>query len=217
MSMVILMRLKNVVGAKDLIQSHPTLILDNQENESININDYNKANLPIHIEIGMGKGKFIYTLAKLNPDIFFIGIEKFDSVIVRALEKQIAEPLSNLLLLRTDASDMRTLFEANSISRIYLNFSDPWPKVRHEKRRLTSKLFLDIYKDILIEDCELHFKTDNLSLFEYSIISLNNYPMELKFISLDLHHSLFEGNITTEFEEKFSKMGNPIYKLTAKF
>ncbi|MFK5883927.1 MAG: tRNA (guanosine(46)-N7)-methyltransferase TrmB [Candidatus Izemoplasma sp.] len=211
------MRLKNVVGAKDLIDSNPLYIIDNQENEFVDLAEYNKRNLPIHIEIGMGKGKFIYTLAKLNPDLYYIGIEKFDSVIVRALEKQISDPVDNLLLIRTDASDLRTLFKSNSISRVYLNFSDPWPKIRHFKRRLTHPNFLKIYQDILIKDSEIHFKTDNMNLFEDSIQYVSNYPMELLYISLDLHNADDEGNVTTEFEEKFSKRGNRIYKLTAKF
>ena len=113
----------------------------------------------------MGKGKFVYTLAKENPNTNFIGIERFDSVIVRALEKVIEAPLKNLMLLRTDASDLRDIFSSNSIERVYLNFSDPWPKERHAKRRLTHKNFLDIYKDILKDNCELHFKTDNKDLF----------------------------------------------------
>lgn len=211
------MRLRHVKGAKDLIASNPELISDNIDNEFIDLKKLFNNDLPIHIEIGMGKGKFVYTLAKLNPNINFIGIERFDSVIVRALEKVIEEPLSNLFLIRTDASDLRKIFSNKSIERIYLNFSDPWPKDRHAKRRLTHKNFLDIYKDLLKKDSELHFKTDNLDLFQFSVEELKRYPMNITLLEYDLHKSDYVGNIMTEFEEKFSKQGNKICKLTAMF
>ncbi len=211
------MRLRYVKGAKELIASKPDLIIDNIDNDFIDLDKLFPNDFPIHIEIGMGKGLFIYTLAKLNPNINFIGIERFDSVIVRALEKVIQDPLSNLFLLRTDASDLRKIFSNKSIDRIYLNFSDPWPKDRHAKRRLTHKNFLDIYKDLVKDDSELHFKTDNKDLFQFSVEELTNYPMNITFMELDLHNSNFKGNIMTEFEDKFSKLGNKICKLTAKF
>jgi tRNA (guanine-N7-)-methyltransferase len=211
------MRLRHVKGAKDLIASHKELIIDNINNDFIDLDKLFPNDFPIHIEIGMGKGKFIYTKASRNPNINYIGIERFDSVIVRALEKVIEEPLSNLMLLRTDASDLRKIFKNKSIDRIYLNFSDPWPKDRHAKRRLTHKRFLDIYKDLLKSDSELHFKTDNKELFEFSVEELKKYPMNLTYVELDLHKSDFKDIIMTEFEEKFSKQGNKIAKLTAKF
>lgn len=211
------MRLRYVKGAKELIASKPELIIDNINNGLIDLDNLFNNDFPIHIEIGMGKGKFVYTLAKQNPDINFIGIERFDSVIVRALEKAIEEPLSNLMLLRTDASDLREIFSNKSIERIYLNFSDPWPKDRHAKRRLTHKNFLNIYKDLLKDNCELHFKTDNKDLFQFSFEELTKYPMNITYMELDLHNSDFRGNIMTEFEEKFSRLGNKIYKLTAIF
>jgi len=211
------MRLRYVKGAKELIASKPELILDNINNDFIDLGKLFSNDFPIHIEIGMGKGKFVYTKALLNPKINYIGIERFDSVIVRALEKVIEEPLSNLMLLRTDASDLREIFSNKSIERIYLNFSDPWPKDRHAKRRLTHKNFLNIYKDLLKEDCEVHFKTDNKDLFQFSYEELTNYPMNITYMELDLHNSDFKGNVMTEFEEKFSRLGNKIYKLTAKF
>lgn len=211
------MRLRHVKGAKDLIASHKEMIIDNMENKIIDIDQLFSSIQPVHIEIGMGKGKFIHTLAKLNPNINYIGIERFDSVIVRALEKVIEEPLSNLMLLRTDASDLRQIFKSKSIDRIYLNFSDPWPKDRHAKRRLTHRRFLDIYKDLLKEKCELHFKTDNTDLFNFSVDELRKYPMNLIYVEQDLHNSDFKDNIMTEFEEKFSKKGNKIKKLTAIF
>lgn len=212
-----IMRLRHVKGAKDLIASKPELIIDNIDNEIIDLDKLFSNDFPIHIEIGMGKGKFVYTLAKQNPNINYIGIERFDSVIVRALEKVIEEPLSNLILLRTDASDLRDIFKNNSIERIYLNFSDPWPKDRHAKRRLTHKNFLIIYEDLLKDKCELHFKTDNKELFDFSVEELKQYPMRLTYIEYDLHNSDYKDNIMTEFEEKFSKRGNKIQKLTAIF
>jgi len=210
-------RLRNVKGAKDLINSYPKYIVDILEDTKLDLSEYNKNNLPVHMEIGMGKGKFVHTLAKLNKDVFYVGIERFDSVIVRALEKVIEEPLDNLLLLRFDAADLRDIIKPSSVERIYLNFSDPWPKVRHEKRRLASPTFLKQYKEVLVDNGELHQKTDNQSLFEYSIISINNYKMTITEMYLDLHNSDYTGNVTTEFEEKFKNKGQRIYKLTAKF
>ena len=210
------MRLRHVKGAKDLIAKHSDIIFDNDKEQAFNINNYFTNDYPIHIEIGMGKGKFIHTLAKNHKNINYIGIEKFDSVIVRALEKQIEDKQDNLLLLRTDAQDLPELFKDTKVERIYLTFSDPWPKDRHAKRRLTHKNFLDIYKQILTKNGELHFKTDNTDLFTYSIESITNYPMDILFETNDLHKTN-EENIMTEFEERFSKLGNKIKKLTAKF
>lgn len=211
------MRLRYVKGAKELIANHPLLIIDNINNTYIDFQARFKNDNPIHIEIGMGKGRFIYELAKSFPGINYIGIERFDSVIVRALEKVIENPLPNLQLLRSDALNLKDVFKKNSISRIYLNFSDPWPKDRHHKRRLTNKKFLDIYKEIVTSNSEIHFKTDNNDLFGFSLKEMVEYPMNILFVSKDLHNSDFEGNIMTEFEEKFSNLGNKISKLTATF
>ncbi len=211
------MRLRYVKNARELIETHSHLIIDNQENERINLNDLFEKKQPIHIEIGMGKGKFIYELAKKNPDTNYIGIEMFDSAIVKALQKIMDEPLDNLMLLRTDASDLRELFDDKTISRIYLNFSDPWPKERHAKRRLTHHRFLKIYEQLLIQNGEIHFKTDNIDLFRYSVESANEYPMNIIYENYDLHSTSDSDNIMTEFEEKFSKQGFKINKLIAKF
>lgn len=173
-------------------------------------------NNPIHIEIGMGKGQFLVQLAKLNPDINYIGIEKFTSVLLRGSEKISTEDITNVKLLNIDALNLKECFSIGEIERIYLNFSDPWPKNAHAKRRLTSNRFLPLYKDILSTNGEIHFKTDNRLLFEFSLESMNDYGMSLKNISLDLHNSNFENNIMTEYEERFSKFG-PIYRLEAKF
>ena len=209
------MRLRYVEGAKDLIKAYPELIIDTNKIEMIDFKQKFNNDLPIHIEIGMGKGAFVYTLAKNNPTINYIGIERFDSVIVRALEKVIENPLKNLILLRTDAVDLNHIFKKQSISRIYLNFSDPWPKVRHEKRRLTHHKFLRSYHSLVLPKTELHFKTDNLELFNFSVEEITNYPMEISYLTRDLHNSDYVANIMTEFVEKFSKQGNLIYKLTA--
>ncbi|GEK91447.1 tRNA (guanosine(46)-N7)-methyltransferase TrmB [Alkalibacterium kapii] len=172
---------------------------------------------PIHVEIGCGKGQFIINMAKKHPEINFIGIELQTSVIVSALEKQIEEKLPNVQLLQANASDLAEYFEKNKVDRIYLTFSDPWPKNRHEKRRLTYKTFLNVYETILNPDGELHFKTDNQKLFEYSLISFSSYSADLKEVYLDLHQSDVTENVMTEYEEKFSKKGNRIYKAVITF
>lgn len=210
------MRLRYVPIAKELIDSHPELVLDHQTGRVFDFEEIFHNDAPIHIEIGMGKGKFIYSMAKMNPHINYIGIEKFDSVIVRALEKLINEPLPNLLLLRADAKNLNMIFKEKSISRIYLNFSDPWPKDRHAKRRLTHHNFLKQYQSLLKNDAVIEFKTDNVILFNFSVEEIQKYPMEILYLSRDLHLEDTE-NIMTEFEEKFSKKGNKIYKLTAMF
>jgi len=172
---------------------------------------------PIHVEIGCGKGQFIINMAKKYPDINFIGIELQTSVIVTALEKQIEEDLPNVQLLQANASDLAEYFQENKIDRIYLTFSDPWPKNRHEKRRLTYRSFLNVYETILNPEGELHFKTDNQKLFEYSLVSFSQFSAELKEVYLDLHNSDVTDNVMTEYEEKFSKKGNRIYKAVLTF
>ncbi len=210
------MRLKHVPEARDLIQTNPKLIMDNNDNKKIDLSKLFSNGNPVHIEIGMGKGRFVYEMAKENKDINYIGIEKFDSAIVYGLYKVLEEPLDNLYLVRTDAIDLTTLFKQNSIERIYLNFSDPWPKERHAKRRLTHKNFLKLYEVVLKENCEIHFKTDNLDLFNYSLESLAEYGMEILYKTNDLHQeNVF--NVMTEFEEKFSKKGIKINKLITKY
>lgn len=210
------MRLKHVPGSRELIQSHEALILDNQENKRIDLHSLFDNENPIHIEIGMGKGKFVYEMAKHNQNINYIGIEKYDSAIVYGLYKVLEEPQKNLYLVRTDATDLTTLFSDDSIERIYLNFSDPWPKERHAKRRLTHKNFLKLYEQVLKKGSEIHLKTDNIDLFNYSLESLEEYGMVILYKSNDLHEEeVF--NIMTEFEEKFSKKGVKINKLITKF
>lgn len=210
------MRLRHVKNARELIEKHSNFILDHKREEPVDTSKFFSKEQPLHIEIGMGKGQFIYTLAKNNPEVNYIGIEKFDSAIVKALQKQLDSPLENLFLIRMDAIDLTELFEENSIDRIYLNFSDPWPKERHTKRRLTYKRFLAMYQKLLVPTGEVHFKTDNIDFFNYSVESVNEYPMNMHFLSYDLHQENVE-NIMTEFEEKFSKKGFKINKLIATF
>lgn len=202
------MRLRNVKNKQQIMDNSSYLILEPKQYfgkwESVFGN-----NNKIHIEVGTGKGNFIIGKALANPDINFIGIEKFDSVIARALEK-IPEGLPNLKMIRMNALEIEEVFN-KEIDTIYLNFSDPWPKKRWHKRRLTSSVFLEKYDSLFKKDCHIIQKTDNQSLFEYSICSLSAYGYTIKNISLDLHNSEIEGNIMTEYEEKFSKKGNPIY------
>jgi tRNA (guanine-N7-)-methyltransferase len=172
---------------------------------------------PVYIEVGTGKGRFITEMARAHPDINFIGIELAKSIIVSALDQLIEANLPNVKLMNVNANDLGDFFSKGDVSRLYLNFSDPWPKKRHEKRRLTYETFLKIYEDILPAQGEIHFKTDNQGLFESSLMSISRYGMQLIYVNLDLHNSDFEGNIMTEYEERFSQKGNRIYRLEARF
>ncbi|MFV0499666.1 MAG: tRNA (guanosine(46)-N7)-methyltransferase TrmB [Bacilli bacterium] len=208
------MRLKKVKGASEKLRSSPyCLELDKLEiNEKIWDN-----NNQVHLEIGIGKGQFLTTLAKLNPHINYLGVEMFDSVIIRAIEKAETACLNNIKFIRCDALLLNDKFD-KYFSHIYLNFSDPWPKNRHEKRRLTFKTFLDLYNKILKVNSCLTFKTDNSLLFEYSVKSVNNYGCIINKFSIDLHNSIYnKDNICTEFENKFSSLGEKIKMLEIKF
>ncbi len=172
---------------------------------------------PLRIEVGMGKGQFITSLAAQNPQVNYIGIEKYSSVLIRAIEKQEQLQLPNLRFIRMDAELLPEVFAPGEVDRIYLNFSDPWPKDRHAKRRLTSPAFLARYREILAPDGQVEFKTDNEALFDFSLESVKESGWQLLMETRDLHHSPYaEGNIMTEYESKFSAMGNPIFKLEAK-
>ena len=168
----------------------------------------------IQIEIGMGKGQFIYELAKRNPFINFIGIEKYSSVLIRAIQKMEDEPLANLMFIRMDAEDITEVFMEHEVDKIYLNFSDPWPKDRHAKRRLESRQFLERYKYILKEGGVIEFKTDNNDLFDFALEEIEPAGWKLLEMTRDLHNDkkMCEGNIMTEYEAKFSAQGNPINK-----
>lgn len=211
------MRLRHKPYAMEMIETYSQFIIADPEAYKGSWGKLFGNDNPIHIEVGTGRGRFIYEMAKAHPHINYIGIEKFSSVIVDALQKLIDEEVPNLKLINKDAKDLTVFFESGEIDRVYLNFSDPWPKARHEKRRLTYKSFLQNYEQVLVKGGEIHFKTDNQGLFEYSLISISEYGMPLQYISLDLHNSEFEGNIMTEYEEKFSSKGNRIYRVEAKF
>ena len=207
------MRLKNVKGADEVIKASSYIILNPNNNKG----KWNKVfdnNNPIHIEIGMGKGDFIIGMAKLYPNINFIGIEMYDSVIVKAVKKLEDEQLNNVKLIRMDARLIEDVFD-KEIDLIYLNFSDPWPKNRCAKRRLTHERFLNRYEGIFKGAKTIYMKTDNIDLFAFSIESLSDFGYKLKNVSLDLHNSDFENNIMTEYEKKFSSKGVKINRLEA--
>ena len=172
---------------------------------------------PIHIEVGTGKGQFLVGMAKQHPEINFVGIEQQTSIAVMALDRILEADITNVKLLNTDGGLLSDYFADSEIDQVYLNFSDPWPKNRHEKRRLTYKSLLATYQQILKPGGEVHFKTDNQGLFEYSLASFSQYGMTLKQVWLDLHQSDFEGNVKTLYEEKFSERGQPIYRAEASF
>lgn len=211
------MRLRNKPWANEYIEQHPEFVIPNPQEHKGKWHQLFNNDHPIHIEVGTGKGQFMVGMAKQNPHINYIGIELHQSVIVLALNKLEQEKLPNLKLLNVNAKDLTEIFAPNEIDRVYLNFSDPWPKNRHEKRRLTYKTFLSIFETIMVDGGEIHFKTDNQGLFEYSLKSFSEYGLLLKFVSLDLHKSDFEGNIMTEYEEKFSKKGHRIYRSEVKY
>lgn len=211
------MRLRNIPGADEAIASSPYCIHD-----PANYRGSWKSLLgdqPIHIEIGMGKGQFLFQLAAMHPEISYIGIERYTSVLLRAVQKMDANPLPNLRFLCVDAADIAEFFDQDEIDRIYLNFSDPWPKDRHAKRRLTSSVYLERYNQILKASGDLQFKTDNQDLFTFSLEEIDASPYwDLISSTRDLHHNpdMNAGNVMTEYEEKFSSLGHPICKLVAK-
>lgn len=209
------MRLRNVSGSREALQENQ-FVIDEPQCYKNKWRELFGNNHPLHIEIGMGKGKFILQLARENPDINYIGIEKYSSVLIRAIEKLNEYNLPNIYFIRMDATEILEVFGEYEVDKIYLNFSDPWPKDRHAKRRLTSKEFFQRYDKILKKQSVVEFKTDNIPLFDFSLeqIPLANWKVEA--YTRDLHHSpMNNGNVMTEYEEKFSSMGHPIGKLIA--
>lgn len=206
------MRLRNVKNKEEILNSSPFLVKQPEKYCGKWSSYFNNSN-PIYIEIGMGKGKFIRENAKMYPNINFIGIEKYDSVVAKCLPK-IDESLSNLAIVRMDALSIDQIF-SNEIDRIYLNFSDPWPKKRHHLRRLSSKVFLDKYTHIFREDFDIWMRTDNSDLFCYSLMSFSEAGYVLKNLTLDLHQNMPDSLITTEYEDRFSDKGMPIYSVEA--
>lgn len=207
------MRLRNVTGSREMIAANDFVIHNPEEKKGSWREVFGNDN-PIHIEVGMGKGKFLTELAQRNPNINYIGIEKYSSVLIRAVEKREQIELSNLFFIRMDAEDINDVFAEGEIAQIYLNFSDPWPKDRHAKRRLTSHQFLNRYDQFLKKDGVIIFKTDNKALFDFSLEEIPIAGWKLENYTYDLHHSEYnEGNVMTEYEEKFSSMGNPICRM----
>lgn len=210
------MRLRNIKGAREEIASNPYVVQDPRAQRGQWRTLWNSP-APIHIEIGMGKGRFITTLAQNHPEIHYVGMERYSSVLLRGLQKMENSPLDNIRFICDDATYLTEMFAEHEISKIYLNFSDPWPKDRHAKRRLTSNRFLPMYDQVLSLDGTLEFKTDNADLFAFSLESIEEAGWNLDVVTWDLHQNpvLNEGNIMTEYEEKFSAKGNPIHKLIA--
>lgn len=209
------MRLRHIKGAEEEIAESPFVV---QEPQSLKgkWNTFFGNDNPIRIEVGMGKGKFIMELAEKNTDVNYVGIERYSSVLLRGLQKRAEMELSNIYFMRIDALELADVFGPCEVDRIYLNFSDPWPKDRHAKRRLTSDRFLAVYDKILKKDGVIEFKTDNQDLFRYSLDSIPEAGWKVDAQTFDLHHSeMAEGNVMTEYEMKFCSEGKPICKLVA--
>ena len=198
-----------IKNASNIITKSPYLVTNPEENKNKWSKVFNN-NKPICIEIGMGRGDFIIGMAKKYPNINFIGIEKYDSVVVRAVQKLDNKDIPNLKIIRMDALEIDDVFD-HEISKIYLNFSDPWPKDRHAHRRLSSEIFLKKYDNIFKNIKSITMKTDNRKLFEYSVKSFIDYGYKINDISLDLHSDSYPDNIMTEYEERFVNKGNQIY------
>ena len=207
------MRLRNIPGA-DAAITESVYCIKSPETHKGHWQEVFPSQQPLHIEIGMGKGRFMMDLAAAHPDINYLGIERYSSVLLRALQKMEENPLPNLFFICMDAADVAEVFDHGEVDRIYLNFSDPWPKARHAKRRLTSREFLKRYEQVLKKEGTVEFKTDNRPLFDFAVEELPFAGWEAIVITYDLHHDeeLVKGNIMTEYEEKFSAMGNPICK-----
>ncbi len=210
------MRLRHIKGAENSIKASHYVVQEPKNQRGRWAEQFGNDN-PIEIEVGMGKGKFIMELAQAHPEINYIGIERYPSVLLRGLQKRAELELPNIWFLCVDAKELPEVFEHGEVNKIYLNFSDPWPKDRHAKRRLTSPEFMAVYDQILAQDGSLEFKTDNQSLFEYSLESIPSSGWQITEQTFDLHNSpMAEGNVMTEYETKFVEKGNAICKLIAK-
>ncbi len=209
------MRLRKKKNTPKRLEYYKNFFVEFPEDTMADVREIFGNDHPVHIEIGAGKGDFITTLAKENPHINYLAFEKCADVIAIAATK--AEGISNLRFANIDAELIDRVFPEKSVERIYLNFSDPWHKERHRKKRLTHKVFLEKYEKILKEGGELHFKTDNQKLFRFSLLETKEYKMEWLLLTFDLHKEHPEGNIMTEYERRFSEQGYPIQKLVARF
>lgn len=218
----VIMRLRNIPRADEYIDAHEKSIseVDMKQLRGLWGSEFKNIQ-PIHIEIGMGKGQFILNLAKQNPHINYIGIERYSSVLLRAIEKYDTEEfchINNIRFICMDANEIGQVFAQEEVGKIYLNFSDPWPKARHAKRRLPSKEFLSKYDAVLHRDGVVEFKTDNVALFEFALEEVELTKWELLAHTFDLHNDedMMQGNVMTEYEMKFSEKGNAIHKMVIK-
>ena len=207
------MRLRNIAGSREVIADSDFTVKEPDKKKGLWKEVFGNDN-PIRIEIGMGKGRFLMDMAQLHPDINYVGIEKYSSVLLRALQKQEQLLLPNIIFIRMDAEEITEVFAPSEVDRIYLNFSDPWPKDRHAKRRLPSRQFLERYDKILKSDGVVEFKTDNRDLFMFALDEIEPAGWNLDEVTYDLHNDekMMVGNVMTEYEERFSQAGNPIYK-----
>ena len=210
------MRLRHIKGAESVIASSPFVIHEPERKRGSWADVFGNSN-PLELEVGMGKGRFIMELASLHPNTNYIGIERYSSVLLRGLQKREGLELSNIYFMCIDARDLTNIFAPGEVSRIYLNFSDPWPKDRHAKRRLTSPAFMAVYDKILAHQGTVEFKTYNRGLFEYSLEAIPTTGWEICEHTFDLHSSpMIQGNVLTEYELKFASEGKPICKLIAR-
>ncbi|WP_022767949.1 tRNA (guanosine(46)-N7)-methyltransferase TrmB [Butyrivibrio sp. NC2007] len=208
------MRLRNIAGSREVIADSSFTVKDPEKKKGLWKKEVFGNDNDIYIEIGMGKGRFLMDMAALHPDINYVGIEKYSSVLLRAIQKQEQLLLPNIIFIRMDAETITEVFAPGEVGRIYLNFSDPWPKDRHAKRRLPSREFLKRYDQILVPDGVVEFKTDNEDLFNFALEEIEPAGWHLDAVTRDLHHDevMNAGNVMTEYEERFSGQGNPIYK-----
>ncbi|MDW4350349.1 tRNA (guanosine(46)-N7)-methyltransferase TrmB [Staphylococcus saprophyticus] len=210
------MRMRYKPWAEGYLKKEPNIV-DIDGSHAGRISEWFDNDQPIYIEVGSGRGQFITTLAAKHPEINFISMEREKSVMIKVLDKVIEQGLTNIKLICNDAIELNDYFKDGEVSRLYLNFSDPWPKKRHTKRRLTYQTYLALYKQVLKDDGEIHFKTDNRGLFAYSLESMSQFGMYFTKINLNLHEEDDEENIETEYERKFSDKGSRIYRMEAKF
>lgn len=210
------MRMRYKPWAEDYLKKEPNIV-DIDGSHAGRISEWFDNDQPIYIEVGSGMGQFITTLAAKHPEINFISMEREKSVMIKVLDKVIEQGLTNIKLICNDAIELNDYFKDGEVSRLYLNFSDPWPKKRHTKRRLTYQTYLALYKQVLKDDGEIHFKTDNRGLFAYSLESMSQFGMYFTKMNLNLHDEDDEDNILTEYEQKFSEKGSRIYRMEAKF
>ncbi len=208
------MRLRNIAGSREVIADSGVTVKDSEKKKGLWKKEVFGNDNEVHIEIGMGKGRFLMDMAALHPDINYVGIEKYSSVLLRALQKQEQLLLPNVIFIRMDAETITEVFAPGEVGKIYLNFSDPWPKDRHAKRRLPSREFLKRYDQILVPGGVVEFKTDNKDLFRFALEEIEPAGWTLDAVTYDLHNDevMNEGNVMTEYEERFSEAGNPIYK-----